>query len=100
LFDRHAIRFFVNKNSEAPIIETRNDAQRDLLLLLVENGVRGFIRVPLEEEANLDLRERYARFLKQRADRLRTLVEERTADPDLQEKVYAELLRRVQGPRG
>ncbi len=95
LFDNHAIRFFTNKKTEAPIIETRNDAQRNLLLFLVKSSMRGFVRVPLEAEASQALHKRYSQFVNQRAETLRTLVEERTADPDLQDKVYAHLLRRL-----
>lgn len=96
LLESHAIRFLSGKKTEAPIIETRSDAQRALLITLARNGTRGFVRVPLEEDAAQRLRTRYAQFLEQRANTLRALVEERTADPELQEKVHANLLRRVQ----
>jgi len=95
LFERHAIRFLSRKSEEAPIIETRSDAQRALLLLLVAHGSRGLVRIPVEDEVSKALHTRYAKFLRQRSETLRTLVEERTTDPELQEKVYAELLRRV-----
>ncbi len=96
LLESHAIRFFSRKNSEAPIIETSSDPQRELLILLIENGMRGLIRIPVEEEASSRLRARYEKFLKQRADTLRSLVEDRTADPELQEKVYAAAMQRIQ----
>ena len=96
LLDSHAIRFFTNRNTEAPILETCGDAQRELVILLVQNGMRGFVRVPREEESSRELYERYDRFLKQRADTVRTLVEERTADLELQEKVYDSVMQRIQ----
>jgi aminopeptidase C len=58
--------------------------------------MRGFVRVPREEESSRELYERYDRFLKQRADTVRTLVEERTADLELQEKVYDSVMQRIQ----
>lgn len=96
LFESHAVRFLGGKNSEAPIVETRSDAQRALLITLTRDGTRGFVRVPLEEDAAQSLRTRYEKFLQQRVGTLRTLVEERTADPELQERVYANLLKRVE----
>jgi hypothetical protein len=95
LFERHAIRFMRSKNGEAPIVETRSDVQRDLLMLLIWNGTRGFVRVPVKDEASNSLRARYDAFLKQRSDTFRTLVEERTSDPELQERVHSGLLQRV-----
>jgi type I restriction-modification system DNA methylase subunit len=94
LLEEHAIRFLGRKGSEAPIVEARSDAQRELLMLLVKNGVRGLVRLPLEDETSNKVRLRYTNLLHQRAETSRTLIEERTSDPELQEKVHANLMRR------
>lgn len=99
LFEQHAIRFVGAKSGEAPTIETRSEAQRALLLLLIEEGINEFPRIPVDDAASQSLYERYATFLEQRTNTLRTLIEERTADPDLQGKVYDILLRMVRSAK-
>ena len=96
LFEQYAVRFVGAKSGEAPTVETRGEAQRALLLLLVEEGINDFPRIPVDDAASQSLYERYAAFLKQRANTLQTLIEERTADPDLQQKVYNIVLQRIQ----
>ena len=86
LFEQYAVRFVGAKSGEAPTIETRSEAQRALLLLLLEEGINDFPRVPVDDTTSQRLYERYAAFLEQRTNTLRTLIEERTADPDLQGK--------------
>jgi hypothetical protein len=95
LFEQHAVRFVDTKSGEAPTIETRSEAQRALLLLLLEEGINDFPRIPVDDAASQSVYERYAAFLEQRTNTLRTLIEDRTADSDLQGKVYDILLRMV-----
>jgi len=95
LFQQHAIEF-VSKPQASKVVETRSDAQRELLLLVTQNGLRDFVRIPLDDNSCLELHTRYASFLEERAGSVRTIVEERTADPELQEKIYADLSRRIQ----
>ena len=58
-----------------------------------------FPRVPVDDAASQKLHERYATFLEQRTDTMRTLIEERTADPDLQGKIYDVLQRMVRSAK-
>lgn len=95
LFEQHAVRFVGAKPGEIPTVETRSEAQRTLLLLLIEGGIKDFPRIPVDDAESQSLYERYAAFLEQRTNTLRTLIEERTADPDLQGKIYDILLRMV-----
>ncbi len=95
LFQQHAIEF-VSKPQASKVVETRSDAQRELLLLVTQNGLRDFVRIPLDDNSCLELHTRYASFLEERAGSVRTIVEERTADPELQEKIYADLSKRIQ----
>lgn len=95
LFRQHAIEF-VSKTQASIFVETRSDAQRELLLLVVQQRTGDFVRIPLDDDPCLQLHSQYSGFLKQRADSLRAMVEERTADPELQEKIYMDLLKRIQ----
>lgn len=95
LFQQHAIEF-VNKTQDSIIVEARSDAQRELLLLVVQQGTRSFVRIPLDNNCCQELYNQYSSFLQQRADTLRFIVEERTADIELQEKIYVEVLRLIQ----
>ena len=70
-----------------------------MLLLLLEEGVNDFPRIPVDDTTSQSLYERYAAFLEQRTNTLRTLIEERTADPDLQGKVYDILLRMMRSAK-
>ncbi len=95
LFHRHAVRFVNRKAKASAIVETRDDIQRKLLMLVVENGTRGFVRIPLDDNVTQHIHNRYDSFLTRRMDTLRTLVEERASDPELQEKIYLDLMKRV-----
>ena len=95
LFQQYAIQF-VNKLKSSKIVTTRSDAQRELLLLVTQNGLCNFVRIPLDDNLCLELCNQYSTFLEQRAVSIRAMVEERTADPELQEKIYADLLKRIQ----
>ena len=80
---------FAKGKKQVAFISTRNPAQPELMVLLAEHGLRGLTRVPHEEAACLALLSRFEDYLRQRRARLAELVEERTGDPDLQEKVLA-----------
>ncbi|PZV10380.1 MAG: SAM-dependent methyltransferase, partial [Leptolyngbya sp.] len=95
LFQQFAIEFVV-KTQASIVVKTGSDARRELLLLVVQQGTGDFVRIPLDDDLCLQLHSQYSSFLKQRADSLRAMVEERTADPELQEKIYADLLKRIQ----
>lgn len=93
LFERNAIRIINKKSKQTPTITTRHEAQRDLLLLLTQNGIREFVRVPLDEEGAKAVEKRFREFLVRRQTTIQTLVEERTADPEVQEKVFTQLMK-------
>lgn len=86
-----SVRFTKGKKQTA-IIETRYPWQAELLTFLAANGVRGLVRVPLHEGDCKTLRQAFESYLIDRAQRIRELIEERTADEEMQEKVFAVLM--------
>lgn len=91
LFTSHGVKFMKGKK-EAGFVETKSDAQDALVVLLAASGIRGLTRVPHEEDEAIKVFGEFQRFIKKRQQRLRELVEERTADEDMQEKIYEALL--------
>ncbi|MFO1420458.1 MAG: hypothetical protein U1F59_05910 [Candidatus Competibacteraceae bacterium] len=56
------------------------------------HGARGLVRIPLAADDCARLQRRYQAFLDDRAGRVRQLVEERTGDTELQERVIEGVL--------
>ncbi|HNT89175.1 MAG TPA: hypothetical protein PKL84_15035, partial [Candidatus Hydrogenedentes bacterium] len=69
------------------LIETRVPGQEHLLALVANSARRDFIRVPHDDTECQRVRVSYEQFLAQREQRLRELIEDRTADEDLQGRV-------------
>lgn len=90
-----SVRFMKGGKKQAGIVETRNAAQAELVALLGDCGVRGLTRVPLDEAECRRLTGEFGNFVASRTQRLRELIEDRTADPEMQEKVFAVLVPRV-----
>lgn len=80
-------------------IETKHSDQDDLLILLAEAGIRGLVRVPRDGAECRRLLRQYAAHLERRSQRARELVEERTADEDLQADILACLQTLLTGRR-
>jgi len=72
-------------------LPTKTREQADLVALVAAEGVRGLTRIPLDSKDCIALRKRYNGFIKDRSQRLRRMIEERTADLDLQDKLFEAL---------
>lgn len=94
LLERDAI-VFLNKGELVKTVETRSAAQRNLLLLLAQTGMREMVSVPFEATAAAALQIEYATFLEEREATVRVMVEEKSADPDLQEKLFTRVLKEL-----
>lgn len=70
------------------IVPTKTPEQAELINLIAAHGVRGLVRVPLDPKDCQALKQRYEMLLEDRAQRIRNLIAERTADPDLQESIF------------
>jgi hypothetical protein len=86
-----AVKFTKGVRTQIALIPTITGSQSQLLALLANTGTRGLVRVPRDEaECSRTLGE-YREFIDHRDTRLRELVEERTADEDIQEKILSAL---------
>lgn len=74
---------------KAQIMPVKIKEHAPLVCLLSENGTRGLVRVPLEAADCNRILKAYGDFVHARNSRLKEMIEERTADEDMQEKVYA-----------
>jgi type I restriction-modification system DNA methylase subunit len=72
-------------------VEARTPEQAALLIALAGAGVRGLVRVPHDGEKAAQLHRRFAEWWESRMATLRELVEQRTADEDLQDRTLGAL---------
>jgi len=83
----HGVQFVARNKKNVALIETRVPGQEHLLALVANSARRDFIRVPHDDTECQRVRVSYEQFLAQREQRLRELIEDRTADEDLQGRV-------------
>jgi len=88
MFTTHSVKFLKGRNNQVALIETKNPAQSDLITIVARSGIRGLVRIPHEEDECLNVFLKYERFIREREKRIRELIRERTADEDMQEKIY------------
>ena len=96
MFTKHAVRFAKGKKT-IEIIETKNECQTSLICLAGRTGYRGVVRVPVETKECKRVLESYQDFIDDRNSRLWELVEERTADEDMQDKIFESLVILLRG---
>lgn len=87
----NGVAFMKGKRS-VKIIETKIPEQDPLLLLLARSGVHGLVRVPHEKEDCECVLAEYEDFTRRRETRVRELIENRTADEEMQEKIYQAMM--------
>jgi len=91
LFNGHGIAFVKGKKT-ITVIDTKIPAQDPLAILVANSGVRGFVRIPHEEEECRRVLQKYEKFVRERHRRLLELIEDRTADEEMQQKIYDALM--------
>ncbi len=94
LFIKHGVAFRVGNKILAQM-EVRVPAQVALIIFLSESGVRGLTRVPHEDNECRRVYVEYADFVYKRNRKILGMIEDRTSDQDMQEKIYEELLPRL-----
>ncbi len=94
LFKKHGVVFMRGKRRTA-FIETKRPAQDGLIVEVANSGVRGFTRFPREEDECNRLLQVYSDFIEKRRQVVRGLIEDRTADEDMQEKIYGVVMQLV-----
>ncbi len=87
LFAAHGVAFVKGRKTVAAV-ETKNAAQDALIVLLARNGLRGLVRVPHEEAECQRVYDRYSDLVGRREVRVRELIQLRTADEDVQGRIY------------
>lgn len=79
---------FMKGRKQIVILPTKTREQAALVALIAGQGIRGLTRVPLEPQDCIGLRKRYEAFVEDRTQRLRTMIADRTGDPDLQDRIF------------
>ena len=92
MFSAHGVEFRKGKTKRTGFIETKSMSQAELIILLASSGVRGLVRVPHEAAECLTVLNTYERFVRERERRIWELIEERTTDEEMQEKIYDSLM--------
>jgi len=88
----HGVRFRKGKKTVGRIIETRSEAQARLLCLVALTARHTFLRVPYKDDECQRVLHQYDRFIRSRERRIRQVIEERTADEEIQQKIYEALM--------
>ena len=98
MFIEHGVRFSQKGKATGKVIETVSRAQDDLLIIVANAGVRGLVCLPHNDAECSKLGNDYDKFIRQRDDRIKELISERTADEDLQEDIYIKLHKLLVNP--
>jgi len=86
------VRFMKGAKTHLALIETPTHSQAELLASLANSGTRGLVRVPHDDQECLDVFGRYGEFIRQRDARIQELIQERTSDEEMQEKILSTLM--------
>lgn len=95
MFAGNGLRFVKGKSATTGHIKTSHKSQDDLIKFLVQCEIRGLVRLPRDAAQCKSVLDRYRKFVLERDDRLISLIEERTSDEDLQERILFELRRLI-----
>jgi hypothetical protein len=79
---------FKKGKRRAVLIQTKIPAQGDLIVKVANTGLRGFVRFPRQEDECKRVLKQFSSFVEKRRQVVRGLIENRTADEEMQEKVY------------
>jgi Eco57I restriction-modification methylase len=92
MIHRHPVEFIKGKKHRVDILETDSAEQCELVCFLAKQGLRGLVRIPHEEKECRRVYSEYEHFVRQRNERVRKMIEERSSDEDMQEKIYKSLV--------
>jgi hypothetical protein len=87
-----AVKFTKGAKTQVALIPTITGSQAQLITLLSNTGTRGLVRVPHDEAECSTTLEKYRQFIDHRDERIRELIQERTADEETQEKILVALI--------
>lgn len=91
LIDGNVVDFIKGKK-QLGMVRVINSAQAELIATIVRSGLHGLIRVPHLEDECTRVRDKYLKFVKERDKILDQLIEERTSDEEMQDKIREALI--------
>lgn len=97
MFAGSGLAFVRGKKQNVGHVKTKHKSQDDLIVVLVEEGYRGLLRVPHTATECRKILKEFSGFIERRNRKLHELVAERTSDEDLQEKILDVLKTLIQG---
>ncbi len=83
-----AVKFTKGAKAQVALIATITGSQAQLITLLANTGTRGLVRVPHDDAYCIRTLEEYREFVERRDERIKELIQERTADEGTQEEIY------------
>ncbi len=91
MYDARGVDFKKGKKT-VRAIDTKIPEQDPLIILVANSGMRGFVRVPHERDECRRVTQQFGSFVEMRDKTVRNLIEQRTTDEELQERILAALL--------
>lgn len=83
---------FMKSRKQISIIPTKIPEQAALIVVIAMHGRRGLTRVPLAPQDCVSLKKRYETFINDRTKRIKSMIADRTSDPDLQDRILDALI--------
>ncbi len=77
------------------LIEAGSQAQDGLIILVALSGIRGFVRIPREESECNRVLQLFTDFVETRRRVVHELMENRTAEGEIQKKVYSSIMQLI-----
>ena len=87
-----AVKFTKGARTQVALIPTVSVSQAQLITLLASTDTRGLVRIPHDGVECSRVLEDYRKFIEHREARFTELVQERTADEEIQEKTLLVLM--------
>jgi hypothetical protein len=94
LFRKRCVVFRKGKR-RAVFVEAKIPVQDDLLILVAQSGIRGYVRFPHDEDECRRVLGEFSGFDAKRRKYIRELIESRSDDEGVREKVYAMVMQLI-----
>lgn len=95
ILNGYRVTFKIGRAKNGEFIEVQHEAQAKLLVLLAQQGFHKYVRIPHYEKDAREVLLNYSEFLQKRKRKLDELVADRTTNEERQEKILAELKKRL-----
>lgn len=79
---------FMKGRKQIYMLPTKTPEQAALVVVIATYGGRGLTQVPLDPKDCESLKKRYETFIDDRTKRLKSMIADRTGDPDLQDRIF------------